>query len=321
LITHGRSPQTPVAVVRWATLPRQETLTGDLTTIAGKVSSLNFKPPAVIFVGEVNSLRDELRWFDNRPLSGRRVLVTRAAEQATVLTTALEELGAEAIVVPTIEIIPPASFAELDQAINELGDIDYLVLTSVNAVSAFFDRLTAQGYDARALAGLQTVAVGPKSAEALAAHGVNADLMPEDYRAEGIVALLKGQVSGKRLLYPKAALARNLIPAELTAAGAEVIAPVAYASAPPVSAAENLRQALADRLDLLTFTASSTVQNFVDLLDAEQLPLAQRIPVASIGPLTSKTARALGFKVVIEPIDSTLDDLIEAIGNYFKQGM
>jgi uroporphyrinogen III methyltransferase/synthase len=145
--------------------------------------------------------------------------------------------------------------------------------------------------------------------------------MPEDYRAEGIVALLKGQVSGKRLLYPKAALARNLIPAELTAAGAEVIAPVAYASAPPVSAAENLRQALADRLDLLTFTASSTVQNFVDLLDAEQLPLAQRIPVASIGPLTSKTARALGFKVVIEPIDSTLDDLIEAIGNYFKQGM
>ncbi|MBE0575430.1 MAG: uroporphyrinogen-III C-methyltransferase [Desulfuromonadales bacterium] len=321
LITHGRSPQTPVAVVRWATLPRQETLTGDLTTIAGKVSLLNFKPPAVIFVGEVNSLRDELRWFDNRPLSGRRVLVTRAAEQATELTTALEELGAEAIVVPTIEIIPPASFAELDQAINELGYIDYLVLTSVNAVSAFFDRLTVQGYDARALAGLQTVAVGPKSAEALASHGVNADLMPEDYRAEGIVALLKDRVFGKRLLYPKAALARNLITAELTAAGAEVIAPVAYASAPPVSAAENLRHALADRLDLLTFTASSTVQNFVDLLDAEQLSLAQKIPVASIGPLTSKTARDLGFKVVIEPIDSTLDDLVEAIGNYFKQGM
>jgi uroporphyrinogen III methyltransferase/synthase len=321
LIIHGRSPQTPVVIVRWATLPRQETLSGDLTTIVGKVRALNFKPPAVIFVGEVNSLRAELRWFDNRPLSGRRVLVTRAAEQAAALTTALQELGAETVAAPTIEIIPPESYAELDQAINGLGSIDYLVLTSVNAVSTFFDRLTIQGYDARALAGLQTVVVGPKSAEALKVHGINADLMPEDYRAEGIVALLKDQVFGKRLLYPKAALARNLIPAELSAAGAEVLAPVAYASAPPADAAENLRQALTERLDLLTFTASSTVQNFVDLLDAEHLDLARKVPVASIGPLTSETASKLGFDVVIEPTYSTIDDMVEAIENYFKQGI
>ena len=319
LISHGRSPKTPVVVVRWATLPRQETISGDLTNIAKIARSADFKPPAVIFIGEVNSLRDQLRWFDNRPLSGRRILVTRAAEQATVLTSALEELGAESIVVPTIEIIPPATFAELDQAITDLDRIDYLVLTSVNAVSAFFDRLMILGYDARALAGLQTVVVGPKSAEALAARGVNADLVPADYRAEGVVALLKDRVSGKRLLYPKAALARDLIPAELTAAGAEVIAPVAYASAPPRSAAEDLRQALADKLDLLTFTASSTVQNFVDLLDAEHLALAQDIPVASIGPLTSKTARELGFNIVIEPVNSTLDSLLEAIKSYFEQ--
>jgi uroporphyrinogen III methyltransferase/synthase len=319
LITHGRSPETPVVVVRWATLPRQETLAGNLTTIAGKVRSADFKPPAVIFVGEVNSLRDELRWFDNRPLSGRRVLVTRAAEQATALTAALQELGAEALVVPTIEIVAPPSFAELDQAIDELDRIDYLVLTSANAVSAFFDRLTARGYDARALAGLQTVVVGPKSADALAARGVNADLMPADYRAEGVVALLKDRAPGKRLLYPKAALARDLIPAELTAAGAEVIAPVAYASAPPADAAERLQQALAGRLDLLTFTASSTVQNFVELLDAEHLALAQKLPVASIGPLTSETARGLGFNIVIEPEKSTLEDMLAAIEKYFTQ--
>ena len=319
LITHGRSPETPVVVVRWATLPCQETLSGNLASIAEKVHTAAFKPPAVIFVGEVNNLRDELRWFDNRPLSGRRVLVTRAAEQATLLTTALEELGAEALEAPTIEIIPPPSFAELDQAIAELPSIDYLLLTSSNAVNAFFERLTVQGLDARALAGLQTVVVGPKSADALAAHGVNADLMPADYRAEGVVALLKDQVCGKRLLYPKAALARDLIPTDLTAAGAEVIDPVAYTSAPPADAAEKLRQALAGRLDLLTFTASSTVQNFVDLLDAEKLARARQIPVASIGPLTSETARTLGFNVVIEPGKSTLDDMIQAIEEYFTK--
>lgn len=250
--------------------------------------------------------------------SRQRVLVTRAAEQAPRLTAALSELGIEPVVVPTIAIVPPASFLELDQAIATLDQIDYLVLTSVNAVTAFFDRLAAQGYNTEVLASLQTVAVGPKSAEAVAARGVVADLVPSDYRAEGVVALLKGHVSGKRLLYPKAALARDLIPAELTAAGAEVIDPVAYASAPPADAAEKLQKAIADGLDLLTFTASSTVQNFVDLVDAESLSLAKQVPVASIGPLTSATARKLGFNVVVEPEKSTLDTLVEAIGNYFS---
>ena len=250
---------------------------------------------------------------------GQRVLVTRAADQAAALTAALHEIGVEPIVVPTIEIVPPASFAELDQAIAELDRVDYLILTSVNAVNAFFDRLVAQGHSPQALSAMQTVAVGPKSAEALAERGVTADLIPQDYRAEGVVALLKDRVSGKRLLYPKAALARDLIPAELTAAGAEVIAPIAYASAPPVEAAEKLQKALADGLDLLTFTASSTVQNFVALLDTESLILAKQIPVASIGPLTSETAKKLGFNVTVEPKSSTLDELVKAIRNYFEQ--
>jgi uroporphyrinogen III methyltransferase/synthase len=246
------------------------------------------------------------------------VLVTRAAEQAPALTAALNAIGVEPIAVPTIEIVSPTSFVELDQAIAELDRIDYLVLTSANAVNAFFDRLMVQGKSKLALSGLQTVAVGPKSAEAFAERGINVDLIPKDYRAEGVISLLQDRVSGKRLLYPKAALARDLIPTELAAAGAEVIDPVAYASAPPANAAQQLRQVLADGLDLLTFTASSTVQNFVDLLDAEAQPLAKLIPVASIGPLTSATARKFGFNVVIEPENSTLGALVKEIKNYFK---
>lgn len=259
------------------------------------------------------------RTSELRSLSGRRVLVTRSAEQAPALAAALAKLGAEAVVVPMIAIVPPPSFVELDQAIAEIEQIDYLVLTSVNAVNAFFDRLAEQGQAINTLTRLHTVAVGPKSAEAIAARGGSVNLVPKDYRAEGVVALLKDRVSGKRLLYPKAALARDLIPAELAAAGAEVIAPVAYASAPPADAAEKLQRALADGLDLLTFTASSTVQNFVSLLDSESLALAKQIPIASIGSLTSETARGLGFNVVIEPDSSTLDDMVEAIALYFAQ--
>ena len=250
--------------------------------------------------------------------AGQKVLVTRAGDQATTLTAALHEIGVEPIVVPTIEIVPPASFVELDQAIADLDQVDYLILTSVNAVNAFFDRLVTQGRSPRTLSAMQTVAVGPKSAEALIERGVTADLLPQDYRAERVVALLKDRVSGKRLLYPKAALARDLIPTELTAAGAKVIAPVAYASAPPVDAAKNLQQALAEGLALLTFTASSTVQNFVDLLDDQDLVLAKKIPVASIGPLTSATARELGFNVIIEPNNSTIETLVTAIRTYFS---
>jgi len=254
-----------------------------------------------------------------RPLHGRRILVTRAADQAPVLSNALVLLGAEPVIVPTIQIIAPESYAELDRAIADLGETDYLVLTSVNAVEFFFNRLSTLGHAAASLDGVQIVTVGPKSAEALAAHGFRADLVPDDYRAEGVVALLKERVSGKRVLYPKAALARDLIPAELARAGAQVIAPTAYASAAPQDAQGKLGRALAVGLDLLTFTASSTVENFTALLDTDNLDLARQVPVASIGPLTTATAKKYGFKVVVEPDNSTLDDMVEAIARHFAQ--
>lgn len=253
-----------------------------------------------------------------RPLRGRRILVTRAAVQAPALSEALAARGAEPVVIPTIQIVAPASYAGLDRAIAGLGETDYLVLTSVNAVEFFFQRLSALGYDAASLDRVKIVAVGPKSAAALTAYGLQADLVPDDYRAEGVVALLRDQVSGKRVLYPKAALARELIPAELTRAGAEVVAPTAYASGRPEDAPDQLGRALADGLDLLTFTASSTVDNFADLLDTDGLELARQVPVASIGPLTTATAKKHGFKVVIEPDNSTLEDMVEAIEKYFS---
>jgi uroporphyrinogen III methyltransferase/synthase len=245
----------------------------------------------------------------------RRVLVTRAAGQAAPLLCALAALGFEPVAVPTIAIVPPTSFAELDRAIAELDRTDYLVLTSANAVDAFCNRL--EQWQQELPPHLSCVAVGPKSAAAMQARGLVADLIPEDYRAEGVVALLKERVAGKRVLYPQAALARELIPTALAAAGAEVSAPVAYASAPPAGAKSRLAAEIEAGLDLLTFTASSTVENFVALLDAAELARARQIAVASIGPLTTATAERLGFKVVIEPDNSTLDDMVEAISNYF----
>lgn len=252
------------------------------------------------------------------PLASRRILVTRSADQAGPFRDALTGLGACTVCCPTIEIVPPDDFAELDAAQDDLGRYDFLVLTSTNAVDAFFARLEDSGQDARALVDVCVVAVGPKTAEALTVYGIKADLVPDDFRAEGVVALLQERVTGKRVLYPRAELARDLIPTELAAAGAEVTAPVAYASRMPDEATEQLSAALAAGLDLLTFTASSTVHNLVALADKDQQEQLLQIPVASIGPLTSATCRELGFNVAIEPDNSTLDGMVEAIRNYFE---
>lgn len=319
LISHGRAPETPVALVRWATTPRQETLTGTLADIAAKVAAGNFQPPAVIIIGAVVALRDTLRWFDNRPLFRKRILVTRAADQSAAMSEALQAYGAEPVACPTIGIIPPESYAELDAAITRLADTNYLVLTSANAVDALFSRLQAASKDARALAGVTLVTVGPKTSEALAGHGVRADLVPVSYDAEGVVALLRDRVRDKGVLYPRAALARDLIVTELTAAGARVIAPVAYASAPPADAAATARAALAAGLDLLTFTASSTVRNFAGVLDAVELTRARTIPVAVIGPQTAATAKELGFTVAVEPAEATVEAMLAAIVDYFNE--
>jgi len=251
------------------------------------------------------------------PLAGKRILVTRTAAQADALVQPLEALGAATVVCPTIEIVPPEDSAELDQALQQIDQVDILILSSPNAVDVFFSRLAQQGLDPDLLRDITVVAVGPKTAQRIEERGVTVDRIPVDFRAEGLVDLLKNDVAGCCVLYPKAGLARDLVPRQLTAAGAKVLDPVAYTSRTPAGAARQLTTALAEGLDLLTFTASSTVRNLAELLPTDQRELARAIPVASIGPLTSQTARQLGFQVAIEPQDSTLEDLIAAIQDYF----
>ncbi len=319
LIAHGRPAETPVAVVRWATTPRQQTLTGTLADIVEKVGATGFKPPAVIFVGGVVGLREKLRWFDNRPLFGKRILVTRTAEQAGAFSRLLEAEGAQAIACPTIRIVPPESWAPLDQALENLEGTDFLILTSANAVDFFFGRLAEIGRDARALQGVQVVAVGPKTAAAIEARGIRPDLVARETQAEGVVSLLREQgVQGARVLYPRAEISRELIPRELAAAGADVADPVAYRTLRPEGGEEIRRLLETGEVDGVTFTSSSTVENFLALVGPDGPALLERVAVVSIGPLTTQTALKHGLKVAVESKASTLESMVEGMVEYYK---
>lgn len=320
LVRHGRSPQTPVAVIRWATTPRQQTLVATLETVVAEVERSGIKPPAVILVGDVVELREELRWFDNRPLFGRRIMVTRTAEQARPFVDLLASRGAEALCCPTIATVPPESWDDLDHAIEALDSTDILVLTSANAVDTFFGRLAFRDRDVRALAGIEVAAVGPKTALSIRRYGVIPDLVPEDYRAEGVVKLLTGRgVEGKRVLYPRANLARDLIPSQLTAAGAVVADPVAYRTVAPEGGRERIRELLeSGEIDAVTFTSSSTVENFVAMAGREVNRLLKGVAVVTIGPLTTATAERLGLTVAVQPTEYTLEAMVGAMVEYFQ---
>ena len=320
LMTHGRAPETPVALIRWGTRPEQEVLTGTLADIARKARDTGFKAPAITVVGEVVNLRETLRWFDNRPLFGRSVLVTRSADQAGEFGSMLERLGARVYCCPTIEIVPPPTYAELDRAIAEIRNFDWLIFTSYNAVQHFFARLHETGRDTRALGHCRVCAVGPKTAAALAPYGLKPDLVPQDYKAEGVVALFADlDMAGKRVLFPKGDRARDVIPEELARMGALVSAPVAYCNETPDDIPAEALQALEERrVDCVTFTSSSTVQNLATILgDNRFLHLMDGVIVASIGPITSKTCRDLGLEVHLEPAEYTLEALAAQLVNHY----
>ena len=321
LISNGRAPETPVALIRWGTRPEQEVLTGTLADIAEKAQATGFKAPAITVVGEVVNLRQQLRWFDNRPLFGRSVLVTRGADQAGEFTSKLERLGARAYACPTIEIEAPDSYADLDEAIGGLDSFHWIVFTSYNAVKYFFGRLGELGLDTRALGRCQVCAVGPKTAAALEPFGVKADLVPSDYKAEGVVAAFAElDLAGKWVLFPRGDRAREVIPDELTRMGAQVMAPVAYANHTPQRIpAESLRALEDGKIDCVTFTSSSTVQNLARMLGENRfLHLMQGIRVASIGPVTSKSCRELGLEVHLEPAQYTLDAMAAELVGHFS---
>lgn len=316
LITHGRQAQTPVAVIRWGTTPRQRTVTATLATIVDTVREAGIKAPAIIVVGDVVTLRERLQWFEHRPLLGRRIVVTRARQQASDLLRKLSEAGAECIQCPTIKVAPPSDWTPLDQAIETLNQYAWIVFTSVNGVDYFFRRLSDKGLDGRALGHIKTACIGPATADRLRAWGLFSDIIPKNYRAESVVeAFASTPIKGLKVLLPRAMEARSVLPEELTRMGATVNEVTAYETRQVADAADSMLEGLeAGAIDMVTFTSSSTVKNFHRLLPKDRIDrLMEKVTVASIGPITSQTARDLGFQVAIEAQSYTIPGLVEAI--------
>ncbi len=316
LMRHGRPADTPVAVIRWGTTPRQRTVTATLATIVETVRKAGIKAPAIIIVGQVVNLRDTLQWFERRPLLGRRIVVTRAREQASDLVRQLTEAGAECIQCPTIRVVPPPDWTALDQSIHTLDQYAWIVFTSVNGVDYFFRRLFTKGLDARALGHLKTASIGPATAKRLKSWGLSSDIVPKNYRAESVVeAFATIPLQGVKVLLPRAMEARSVLPVELTRMGAMVNEVTAYETRQVKDAGDALVADLeAGTIDMVTFTSSSTVKNFQRLLPADRIErLMETVTVASIGPITSQTARDLGFKVAIEAQSYTILGLVQAI--------
>ena len=328
VIKHGRDPQTPVAVVRWASTSEQRTVVGNLENIAEVVRKNNIKPPSLVVIGEVVNLRDTINWYEKRPLFSKRVVVTRTRDQASELVNLLENYGAECIEYPTISLEPVDSYEVLDQALEEIETYHWILFTSINAVNYFFKRLFKLGKDVRDIKGPRVAAVGRITAEALAGRGIKADLLPEEFTGEGLAETLVDEgVTGLNILIPRALKAREILPERLSDAGADVtVAPVYQNVLPKSSAGEqlknDLRLALEEKsIDMVTFTSSSTVKNFVTLLDSngpdELQKLMSGIAIATIGPITAKTAASYGLVADVQPAEYTIPELVESIVMYF----
>lgn len=322
LIENGRLPATPVALVRWGTRPEQRTLVGTLENISEKAKEAGFKNPAVIIVGEVVSLRDKLKWFENKPLFGKRVLVTRSREQASALSEAIEALGGEPLEYPTISVADPEDFAPLDNAIKEIDTYDWVIFTSVNGVESFFKRLRRQRKDIRRLGTARLCAIGPKTREVLENYGLLVDYVPGEYRAEEIIELLRGKVSpGERVLLPRADIARKVLPEALEKMGAAVTEVTAYRTVMGGGNASIIKEMLEQKeIHVVTFTSSSTVRNFVKMLKTPNLKdLLAGVTVACIGPITAGTAGEMGLEVDVVAEEYTIEGLVKAILNYYGQ--
>ena len=306
MIARGRSPKTPAMVVRWATRPDQETLVGTLETLPDLIVQKALRPPATIVIGEVVALRYRFSWFERLPLFGQRIVVTRDRRQAAELAEPLEELGAEVLLLPVIEIQPPADPEPLERAMLQLHAYDWIIFTSVNSVRSFVNTLG----DIRSLRA-KVCAIGPATAAAVEALHIKVDRIPTEYVAESLLAALANDdLAGKRILLPRAAVARDLVPVELTRRGAKVDVVEAYRTVVPEDASARAHEVLARNPTWITFTSSSTVKNFVTLAGRHTL---QGIKIASIGPITSATARELGLTVHAEANPHTVAGLIEAL--------
>ncbi len=312
LVAGGMSPDMPAAAVQWGTHPRQRTVTATVSTLAGAIDVAGLGAPVITVIGAVVALRDEIAWFDRLPLFGRRVVVTRASAQASGLRDALAALGADVLELPALRV-EPLDPAPLATALARLGQYQWLVLTSQNAVAVLWDVMRAAALDARSLAGVRIACVGRTTSDALLARGLVADVVPTRFVAEAVLDALSARddVRGTRMLYVAAEGARDVLPAGLRAMGAVVDRVAAYRTRPDGTGASLLRDALAKGgVDVVTFASASAVTGYVEAVgDA----LASRAPAVSIGPVTSLAARAAGIVVVAESGEASIGSLVDAV--------
>ena len=316
LIEEGADRKTPVALVRWGTTGRQQTVAGTLEDIGKIVSDTGFTAPAVAVFGEVVKLRSKLSWFENRPLFGKRIVVTRTRKQAGALSFELDALGADVMELPTIRIEPPKDVRSFAELVQDSHAYDWIVFTSPNGVNAFFDMFYKLYEDAREIGGVRIAAVGPATAQRVKEFRLKVDLMPEDYVAESIVKAFKKECSIEhlRVLLVRPEVARDVVAVELMKQGAIVDEALAYQTVPETNdVSGGIAKFKAEGADMITFTSSSTVENFMGL----NLPLPAGMKTASIGPITSKTMRELGLKVDVEAAKHDIPGLVKAISRYY----
>ncbi|MEK7712613.1 MAG: uroporphyrinogen-III C-methyltransferase [Nitrospirota bacterium] len=324
LMENGRSPDTPVAVIRWGTRPDQKTITGTLRDIADIVKEKDIKPPAVMVVGEVVKLRKRLMWYEKKPMFGHRVLVTR--EHAGGFEP-LEDLGAEMIEFPTIEIAPPENYDELDRAINKIEAYNWIIFTSGNGVKYFLKRMMEKDKDIRDLKGIKICAIGTKTAAEIKKYGIKVDLIPEEFNAEGLIeAFLKIQNSsrfirdknqslkGIKILLPRAEKAREIFPEKVRELGGEIDVPVTYRAVKPEMHGKRLKRFLKEgRISVATFTSASTFVNFMEIIGEDADELLRDVAIAVIGPVTARAVEKAGLKVEIMPETATIEAMVEEI--------
>jgi uroporphyrinogen III methyltransferase/synthase len=322
LIANGRPPETPVALVQWGTLPKQRTVTGTLKTIVSDVKKTALKPPCIIIVGEVVEVRKKLNWFETLPLFGKRVINTRSRAQASDLSSRLHELGAEVLEFPTIETVPAGPDSPLAHALHAPGSYDWIIFTSPNGVRAFFDLLFRKGKDVRALWRARIASIGEGTTKEIERYHIKAHVTAREAVAEGLLRELKrhGPWKGKSVLLPRAEKARDVLPGTLRKWGARVTEHSAYRTVKP---AENSKEILAiiekGGYDLITFSSSSTFENFVELAGKKRFGRMKRtIKAASIGPVTTASLRKQGVRPRVEARDHTIPGLVSAIRKHLS---
>ena len=315
-LENGAAPETPVALIRWGSTERQQMLRGTLADIAEKVAASGFEAPAVAVIGSVVNLRDRLNWFETRPIFGKRIVVTRTRKQAGALSAALRQLGADVFELPTIRIEPPEDLRSFAELVRDAHTYEWIVFTSPNGVTAFFDLFFKMYEDVRSIGGAKIAAIGPATAAKVREYRLGVDLQPEEFVAEAVVKAFEaqGSIENVTILLARAEQARDLLPKELARLGAIVDVGIAYRTVPETEDVSGaLARFRAEGADLITFTSSSTVENFMAL----KAPLPAGVKTASIGPVTSRTMHDLGLTVDIEAKQHDIPGLIAAIRQYY----